>query len=95
MPLYEYRCRACAHQFEVLIRHLEAPTCPSCAAADPERMLSSFAVSSQARSRAALQTARQRFTHSAARRDELRHEQEEVREHVQEDYGLRVPKPQD
>jgi hypothetical protein len=83
------------HEFEALIRGSQAPTCPACAAADPERMLSLFAVSSEARSRTALHGARQRFTHSAGRRDQIRHEQETVSEHVQEDYGLRVPKPRD
>jgi hypothetical protein len=58
-------------------------------------VLSSFGVSSEGRSHATLQEARRRFTHSSERRDQIRHGQEEVREHVQEDYGLRVPKPED
>jgi hypothetical protein len=52
-------------------------------------------VSSSGRSHAALQAARRQLTHSAARREEIRHEQTEIRTHVQEDYGLRVPKPED
>lgn len=95
MPIHEYRCRVCAHQFEALVRGAEVPACPVCQADDPERMLSLFAVSSEGRSRAALQSARQQFTNSAARRDQIRDEHEEIREHVQEDYGLRVPKPED
>ena len=77
------------------MRGPEPDTCPSCHAAGLERVLSLFAVSSEGRSQAALYDARKRFTHSAARRDEIRHEQEEIQEHVQEDYGLRVPKPED
>jgi hypothetical protein len=77
------------------VRGAEVPVCPACHAGDPERMLSLFAVSSEGRSRASLHAARQQFTNSAARRDQIRHEQEEIREHVQEDYGLRVPKPED
>ena len=50
-----------------------------------------FAVSSAARSKA-LQAARHQLTHSSGRRDEIRHQQEEIRTHVQEDYGLRLPK---
>ena len=95
MPIHEYQCRACGHQFEALVRGPDVPSCPLCQAVDPERLLSTFAVSSSARSHAALQGARRQLTHSAARRDEIRHEQEEVRTHVQEDYGLRVPTPED
>jgi putative FmdB family regulatory protein len=95
VPIYEYRCQACAHEFEVLVRGAGPDACPSCHAADPERILSLFAVSSEGRSRAALHEARRQFTVSSARRDQIRHEQEEVREHVQEDYGLRVPEPAD
>lgn len=92
MPIYEYECRACGQRFEALVRPGDAPSCPSCHAVDPERLLSLFAVSSGARSRAALQAARRQLTHSSARRDEIRHQQEEIRTHVQEDYGLRLPK---
>ena len=30
MPLYEYSCKACAHQFEVLVRNGDRPGCPAC-----------------------------------------------------------------
>jgi putative FmdB family regulatory protein len=40
MPLYEYRCRLCAHEFEVLVRSGDKPACPSCRADDLERLLS-------------------------------------------------------
>lgn len=95
MPIYEYECRACGHRFEALVRAGDVPPCPSCQAVDPERLLSMFAVSSAARSKAALQAARHQLTHSSGRRDEIRHQQEEIRTHVQEDYGLQVPKPED
>jgi hypothetical protein len=55
-------------------------------------LLSSFGVSSEARSHSVLQAARRDFTYSTGRQDQIRHEQKEVLEHVQEDYGLRVPK---
>ena len=95
MPIFEYQCRSCGHGFEILVRGSSVPSCPSCQGQDLERVLSLFAVSSEARSHSTLQAARQQFTHSASRRDELRHQQEEIREHVQEDYGIRVPKPED
>ena len=65
---------------------------PACQSHDIERLLSSFGVSSEARSHSTLQAARRDFTHSTDRKDRIRHEAEQVRDHVQEDYGLRVPK---
>jgi len=49
MPLYEYRCLGCGHQFELLVLKASQPVgCPSCASDSVERMLSLFAVSSDA-----------------------------------------------
>ena len=95
MPLYEFQCRGCGHPFEILVRSGEQPACPACHSRDIERLLSSFGVSSEARSHSTLQAARRDFTHSSQRRDQLRHEAETIRDHVQEDYGLRVPNPKD
>ncbi len=95
MPIYEYQCRGCGHDFETLVRSSEQPSCPACHSHDLERLLSSFGVSSEARSHSTLQAARKEFTFSRGRQDQIRHEQEVVRDHVQEDYGLRVPKPKD
>jgi putative FmdB family regulatory protein len=95
MPIYEYQCRVCGHLFETLVRGSDQPACPGCHSHDIERMLSSFGVSSDARSHSTLQAARRAFTHSTGRRDQIRHEQEELRDHVQEDYGMHVPKPED
>ncbi len=43
MPLFEYACKQCDHQFEVLVRSGEKPQCPSCHGVDLERRLSVFA----------------------------------------------------
>lgn len=42
MPLFEYACRTCAHQFELLVRSSEAPACPACHGTALERKLSVF-----------------------------------------------------
>jgi putative FmdB family regulatory protein len=47
MPLFEYTCRACDSQFELLVRGSTPPACPSCGSADLEKVLSMFAVSSE------------------------------------------------
>ena len=92
MPIYEYRCRACDRAFEILVRSAAQPACPACQSRDIERLLSSFGVSSEARSHSVLQAARREFTDSTGRRDQIRHEQETIRDHLQEDYGVKLPK---
>jgi putative FmdB family regulatory protein len=46
MPIYEYECRACGHQFEFLLLPKTTARCPKCQGEDLERMLSSFVASS-------------------------------------------------
>ena len=43
MPLYEYACKQCDHQFEALVRTTEVPECPACHGRELERRLSVFA----------------------------------------------------
>jgi putative FmdB family regulatory protein len=43
MPLYEYSCKECAHQFELLVRTSDTPECPACHATTLERRFSVFA----------------------------------------------------
>jgi putative FmdB family regulatory protein len=43
MPLYEYACRECAHQFEALVRGADTPQCPACHATALDRRFSAFA----------------------------------------------------
>jgi putative FmdB family regulatory protein len=46
MPLFEYRCTACKHAFEALVRTGDLPSCPACASQELERQISLFAVDS-------------------------------------------------
>jgi putative FmdB family regulatory protein len=43
MPLFEYACKECAHEFEALVRGRETPECPSCHSHELQRRLSVFA----------------------------------------------------
>jgi putative FmdB family regulatory protein len=52
MPLFEYACRSCDHQFESLVRGNETPACPSCQSTELERRLSVFAAHSSSPSSA-------------------------------------------
>lgn len=40
MPLYEYACRECDKQFELLVRGQEQPQCPECESTRLEKLLS-------------------------------------------------------
>ena len=40
MPIYEYVCRDCGHEFEWLTRAEEKPECPSCGRAKLTKLLS-------------------------------------------------------
>ena len=46
MPLYEYRCEACEHQFEKIQRFSDDPisVCPSCGGGPVVKLLSSPAI---------------------------------------------------
>jgi putative FmdB family regulatory protein len=58
MPLYEFECRPCGHRFESLVRDSSTPSCPACGGHSVERLLSTFAVSSENTRRSALSSAR-------------------------------------
>jgi putative FmdB family regulatory protein len=45
MPIFEYLCRKCEHEFELLVRGEEAIHCPSCNSQRLEKQLSVFAPS--------------------------------------------------
>ena len=94
--MYEFRCRTCETEFEVLVRGTDVPVCTSCGGSDLERLLSMFAVSSSERARASLAKAQKQYRQSKNRQDKARHQAEEMRAHVQEDYGIDLgPKPPD
>jgi len=46
MPLYEYRCQNCGHEFEKMVRFSEAaknPVCPKCSGEQTTKKISVFA----------------------------------------------------
>lgn len=89
MPMHEYHCLDCHDEFEMLVRPAASPlSCPSCASQRLDRVLSSFAVSSAARSTRALARARETYRTNTTRQAQARHRGEMVREHLQEDYGV-------
>ena len=44
MPIYEYECRECRTDFELLVRASATPVCPTCESTSLDKRLSAFAV---------------------------------------------------
>jgi putative FmdB family regulatory protein len=84
MPLYEFQCRNCQHEFEALVRPQDAnpPACPSCGGRDLERLLSSFAVDTAALRQVAARDSRRRQV--AKRKDSYIAEEEYRHKHDKE-----------
>ena len=40
MPIYEYRCESCKHDFEYLVMGAHEPECPACNSAQVGRLMS-------------------------------------------------------
>jgi putative FmdB family regulatory protein len=77
MPIYEYRCRGCANEFELLVLPASpVPACPECESPDLEQLLSGFAVSSESMTKERVKTARQRSLNSKGAKDEKVAQQE-------------------
>ncbi len=80
MPIFEYKCRACGHQFEKLVLHSSpAAECPQCAARDLEQLISLSAVSSEGSREANLSAAHKRA--AASRQDKQRQQHTDLHEH--------------
>jgi putative FmdB family regulatory protein len=84
MPLFDFHCRTCGHDFEALVRPQHVPACPKCQGQDLEKQLSSFAVSSADRTRAAATIARKKAAVTAGR--ERIETEKEIDRHRREDH---------
>jgi len=45
MPIYEFICKACGNEFEMIMFKDEKAICPACGAKDPQKKMSSFGFS--------------------------------------------------
>jgi putative FmdB family regulatory protein len=82
MPIYEYECRGCGHQFEMLVLKDTVPKCPKCRGKSLEQLLSGFAVSSEGIRMANVADARQKLAQSKNYKDQKVAEADEIREHA-------------
>jgi putative FmdB family regulatory protein len=75
MPIYEYKCSGCSHQFEKIVKLGETPVCPACQHAELERLFSAPGISTQ-KSRS--------YTHGIARKKATAVKKEQ--DHAQREY---------
>ncbi len=60
MPIFEYRCQTCRHEFETLVRTGDTPACPKCAGVALEKLLSLPAIKSESTHDLAMRAAKKR-----------------------------------
>src|ERR1700730_17058590 len=93
MPIYEYECRSCHHQFEVLVLKGTVPACPECHTRDLERLQSGFAVNTKEMSLARVRAAKNRIAASTNFQDKRIAEREDTQEHLLNDHGVDLTRP--
>jgi putative FmdB family regulatory protein len=60
MPIYEYKCGNCAHEFELLVRGSLTPKCEKCGSEKLERLLSLPSIKSETTHALAMKAAKRR-----------------------------------
>ena len=83
MPILEYSCKACGHQFEFLKlpATTDAPLCPECRSDALERVISGFAMTTPEMSKARVKAARKQRLGSKDYKDKQIADAEELKHH--------------
>jgi putative FmdB family regulatory protein len=76
MPIYEYRCTGCGHEFETLVLANSVPACPSCKSQELEKRISMPAVKSDSTHALALKAAKKRDAKQASENSRAQREYE-------------------
>jgi putative FmdB family regulatory protein len=79
MPIFEYECRGCHEQFELLVLAKTVPACPSCKGTELDKLLSISSVSSDGTRQRTLGVARQQA--KKTQRDKAHAEHESYHHH--------------
>ena len=83
MPIYDFKCRACGHVFEELVKLGQTPDCPSCGARDLERLVSLPAVSTEGSRQRSFAKARERAgkVHKEKKHAQAEYERNYIKDH--------------
>jgi putative FmdB family regulatory protein len=76
VPIYEYRCESCAHEFELLVRKGTEPACAKCGSEKLERLLSLPAIKSETTHALAMRAAKRRDKAQGQEREAAQREYE-------------------
>jgi putative FmdB family regulatory protein len=76
MPIFEYRCQGCGHEFEMLILKGSTARCPKCHAEALERLHSVPAVKSDTTHALAMKAAKRRDSKQADEKNRAQREYE-------------------
>ena len=76
MPIYEYRCESCRHEFEALVRSGDAPACEKCGGVKLEKRFSLPAIKSESTHANAMKAAKRRDQKQGAEREYTQREYE-------------------
>lgn len=79
MPIYDFKCRACGHVFEELVKLGQTPDCPECGGNDLETLISLPAISTETSRKRSAGAARQRA-------DKMRTEQKHAQAEYERNY---------
>lgn len=82
MPIYEYKCLGCGHQFEKIVKLSEKPNCPECDSSELEKQFTVAAVSTSKSRAKSFQTARARANNVKKDQDVAQREYE--RKHIED-----------
>lgn len=76
MPIFEYRCQSCKHEFEALVRSNDVPKCEKCGAEKLEKLFSLPAIKSESTHALAMRAAGKRDKKQGAEREHTQREYE-------------------
>ncbi len=76
MPIFEYRCQACQHEFELLVRRGTEPVCEKCSSSRLEKLFSLPSIKSESTHGLAMRAARKRDAKMGAEREYTQREYE-------------------
>jgi putative FmdB family regulatory protein len=76
VPIFEYRCEGCGHEFELLVLKNTTLACPSCTSTALERQISIPAVKSEGTHALAMKAAKKRDKIQASENNRAQREYE-------------------